>query len=219
MKSNRVTFNTKGTPSGSKFTPRANANRGAITNSSSGLRSSAYGASSGKELAVQSEKSKPAISSSTSMTSTAKTSGIQCFKCGGRGHVIRECPNNRTIIVNDQGQYESASDEEQEVIDGGELEDATKNEAHTSSEFEGGAALVVTQILSVQIKEAENGQRHNLFQTRAKIEGKVCKVIIDGGSCHNLASKEMVDKLGLKLLKQLRFHRDCTKSESSIQSW
>ncbi|KAF0932720.1 hypothetical protein E2562_012014 [Oryza meyeriana var. granulata] len=32
-----------------------------------------------------------------------------------------------------------------------------------------------------------------------KVEGKVCKVIVDGGSCHNLASKEMCDKLGLKL--------------------
>ena len=157
MKSNRGTFGTKDAPSGSKFIPRANANRGAITNSSNGLRSSAHGASSGKELVVQSEKSKPAISSSTSMASTAKSSEIQCFKCGGRGHVIRECPNNRTIIVNDQRQYVSASDEEQEVIDGGELEDATKNEAHTSCEFEGGAALVVTQILSVQMKEAENG--------------------------------------------------------------
>jgi hypothetical protein len=55
-----------------------------------------------------------------------------------------------------------------------------------------GIALVMTQILSVQVKEVENGQRHNLFQTKAKVEGKVCKVIIDGGSCHNLASKEMI---------------------------
>ena len=29
----------------------------------------------------------------------------------------------------------------------------------------------------------------------------MCKVIIDGGSCHNHASKEIVDKFGLKLLK------------------
>ena len=95
MKSNRGTFSTKGNPSGGKFTPRANANRGAITNSSSGLRSSAYGASSGKDdLAVHSEENKPAISSSTSMASTAKSSDIQCFKCGGRGHIIKECPNN-----------------------------------------------------------------------------------------------------------------------------
>ena len=66
-----------------------------------------------------------------------------------------------------------ASDEEQEAIDGGQLEDATENEGHTSCEFEGGAALVVTQILSVQMKEAENGQRYNLFQIRAKVEGNV----------------------------------------------
>jgi hypothetical protein len=64
-----------------------------------------------------------------------------------------------------------------------------------------GATLAMTQILSVQVKEAENGQRHNLFKTRAKVEGKVCKVIIDDGSCHNLASKDMVEKLGLKLLR------------------
>src|SRR6185312_15908850 len=218
MKSNRGTFSTKGNPSGGKFTPRANANRGAITNSSSGLCSSAYGASSGKDLAVQSEKNKPAISSSTSMASTAKTSGIQCFKCGGRGHVVRECPNNRTIIVNDQGEYEYASEEEQEAMDGGQLEDATKNEGHTSCEFEGGAALIVTQILSVQMKEAENGQRHNLFQIRAKVEGKVCKVIIDGGSCHNLASKEMVDKLGLKLLKHHHpYHVQWLNNSGSIK--
>ena len=58
----------------------------------------------------------------------------------------------------------------------------------------------MTQILSVQAKEAENGQRHNLFQTRAKVHDKVVKVIIDEGSCHNLASHEMGDKLDLKLL-------------------
>jgi activator of 2-hydroxyglutaryl-CoA dehydratase len=51
------------------------------------------------------------------------------------------------------------------------------------------------------MSEAESGQWHNLFQTRTKVEDNVCKVIIVGGSCHNLASKQMVDKLGLKLLK------------------
>jgi len=51
------------------------------------------------------------------------------------------------------------------------------------------------------MKDAKNGQRHNLFQTRAKVHDKVVKVIIDGGSYHNLASREMNDKLGLKLLQ------------------
>jgi hypothetical protein len=58
--------------------------------------------SSGKELAAHTERSKPATPSSTSMASTAKSSGIQCFKCGGHGHVIKECPSNQTILVNDK---------------------------------------------------------------------------------------------------------------------
>jgi hypothetical protein len=38
-----------------------------------------------------------------------------------------------------------------------------------------------------------------LFQTRADVsEGRACKVIIDGGSCRNLASKELCTKLKLK---------------------
>jgi hypothetical protein len=133
MKSNRgVSFSTRSTPSG-------------------GTRSNNFGASSGKERAAPNEKNKLAISSPTSVGSSTKSSGIQCFKCGGRGHVIRECPNNRTIIVNDQGEYESASDEEHEDTEG---EDNPEKEVRA---FETGAALVVTQILSVQMSEAENG--------------------------------------------------------------
>jgi hypothetical protein len=213
MKSNRgVSFSTRSTPSGSKFTPRGSASRGTTSNSSGGTRSNNFGASSGKELAAPNEKNKSAISSPTSVGSSTKSSGIQCFKCGGRGHVIRECPNNRTIIVNDQGEYESASDEEHEDTEG---EDNPEKEVCA---FETGAALVVTQILSVQMSEAENGQRHNLFQTRAKVEDKVCKVIIDGGSCHNLASKEMVDKLGLKLLKHPHpYHVQWLNNSGSIK--
>jgi hypothetical protein len=98
--------------------------------------------------------------------------------------------------VNDQGEYESASEEKvgEENVD----EDHGEEE-HIGCEFEQGATLIVAQILSVQMKEVEVGQQHNLFQTRAKVQEKVVKVIIDGGSYHNLASHEMVDKLGLKL--------------------
>ncbi|KAK1614913.1 hypothetical protein QYE76_020430 [Lolium multiflorum] len=42
-------------------------------------------------------------------------------------------------------------------------------------------------------------QRCNIFQTRAGIGGKSIKVIIDGGSCHNLASTELCEKLNLTL--------------------
>ena len=38
----------------------------------------------------------------------------------------------------------------------------------------------------------------NIFQTRFTSEGKVCQVIVDSGSCENMVSKEMVDKLKLR---------------------
>ena len=40
-------------------------------------------------------------------------------------------------------------------------------------------------------------QRETIFHTRCTVEGKVCSLIIDGGSCANVASQSMVDKLKL----------------------
>jgi hypothetical protein len=109
-------FNVKGAASASKFTPRS-AGRGIVNNSSGGSYSNAQSTSESKEFCAPSEKNKPMNTSTTSVGSTAKSSGIQCFKCGGCGHVIRECPNNHTIIVNDRREYESISEEEIEVDD------------------------------------------------------------------------------------------------------
>ncbi|XP_066316535.1 uncharacterized protein [Miscanthus floridulus] len=181
---------------GGKSISRFTAAPSSAKSSSGDLRSNVQGIFRGKNAAAQGMSSKPSASTTTSVGSTAKSSGIQCFKCGGHRHVIKECSNNHVIIVKDNGEYESASEEEvEEEYD----DEAHEDEEHSRCEFEQGAALVVAQILSVQMKKAKNGQRHNLFQTRAKVQDKVVKVIIDGGSCHNIASREMVDKLGLKL--------------------
>ena len=61
-------------------------------------------------------------------------------------------------------------------------------------------SLVVTKVLTTQPQHCE-GQRCNLFQTRAGINGKSIKVIIDGGNCHNLASTDLCDKLQLPMKK------------------
>jgi hypothetical protein len=95
-------FNAKGAASASKFTPKSDG-RGIVNNSSCGLYSNARSTSENKWFSAPSEKNKPTNSSTTSVGSTAMSSGIQCFKCGCHGHVIKECPNNRTIIVNDRG--------------------------------------------------------------------------------------------------------------------
>ena len=40
-----------------------------------------------------------------------------------------------------------------------------------------------------------------MFRTCCKSGGKICKVIIDGGSTDNLVAEEMVQKLGLKRVR------------------
>jgi hypothetical protein len=51
--------------------------------------------------------------------------------------------------------------------------------------------------LSAQITKAEPNQRHNLFHTKGVVKDRCIRIIIDGGSCNNLASMEMVEKLSL----------------------
>jgi hypothetical protein len=58
-------------------------------------------------------------------------------------------------------------------------------------------SVMVQRVLSSQQASSENQQRHNLFQTFFAIENRCARVIIDGGSCNNLVSSDLVKKLGL----------------------
>ena len=56
--------------------------------------------------------------------------------------------------------------------------------------------LVVSKVLTLQHQQ-DDDQRCHIFHTKAAINGRSVKVIIDGGSCHNLASEDLCDKLHL----------------------
>ena len=45
--------------------------------------------------------------------SNSKSSTIECFKCKGKGHYMRDFPNKRTMIFNALGQYDSERDNEE----------------------------------------------------------------------------------------------------------
>ncbi|XP_016737820.1 uncharacterized protein [Gossypium hirsutum] len=91
------------------------------------------------------------------------------------------------------GKIESKEDEENE-------HEATTDEEEELEHVVVGELLVVKRSLSLQGVENEQ-QRENIFYTRCQVQGKVCCVIIDGGSCTNVASTLMVDKLGLPTSK------------------
>ncbi|XP_023645768.1 uncharacterized protein LOC111832601 [Capsella rubella] len=106
--------------------------------------------------------------------------------------MARDCPNPRTMIITAAGEVES-QDEADDLIEQnpvGEIEEAI-------AEPEVGELLVIRRILSVSQQPDDTNQRDNLFHTRCTVSGKVCGLVIDGGSCTNVASTYMVKKLSL----------------------
>ena len=74
--------------------------------------------------------------------------------------------------------------------------------------------MVARHALNMQVKEDAEVQRDNIFYTRCHIKDKVCSMIIDGGSCTNVANTSLVEKLNFKTLKhpkpyKLQWLNDC----------
>ncbi|XP_052478596.1 uncharacterized protein LOC128034054 [Gossypium raimondii] len=118
---------------------------------------------------------------------------LKCFKCQGRGHIASQCPNRRVMVVRSNGEIESEDEQDEEpeipMEEGEELELPVEGEL-----------LVVKRSLNIQVAEEEQ-QRDNIFHTRCHVQGKVCSLIIDRGSCTNVASSLLVEKLGLATTK------------------
>ena len=53
-------------------------------------------------------------------------------------------------------------------------------------------------LLTPRKKDDDEWLRGNIFYSTCNILDKVCKLVIDGGSCENIVSQEAVDKLGSK---------------------
>jgi len=60
-------------------------------------------------------------------------------------------------------------------------------------EADDGELLVLRRALS-NLKGDKKEQRENIFHSKYTVQGKVCFLIIDGGSCVNVASLSMVEK-------------------------
>ena len=53
-------------------------------------------------------------------------------------------------------------------------------------------------------KSLDDTQRENIFHTRCLINNKLCSLIIDGGSCTNVASTRVVEKLALPTISHTK---------------
>jgi hypothetical protein len=153
-----------------------------------------------KSVSVQ----QPATKTTPSTGSTSSSASIVCRRCKGMGHVMKDCPSQRAYVATDDGGYISTSDVEDEFVlqanlagdhetdsDGDEILGAAATEDYKNRTF------VVQRVLSAQMEQAEQLQRHNLFQMFLIVKDCRVRVIIDGGSCNNLVSSDFVKKLGL----------------------
>uniref|UniRef100_A0A7N1A7T9 CCHC-type domain-containing protein n=1 Tax=Kalanchoe fedtschenkoi TaxID=63787 RepID=A0A7N1A7T9_KALFE len=135
--------------------------------------------------------------SSSSIVSTGRTRDIQCLQCKGYGHVRKDCPSKRVLIIREDGGYSSASDLDEDTYTLLAHEKHEKEEHIGAEDAERYESLIVQRVLSAQMAKAEHNQRHNLFHTKCVIKERSCRVIIDGGSCNNLASSDLVQRLAL----------------------
>ncbi|GAV59614.1 zf-CCHC domain-containing protein/Asp_protease_2 domain-containing protein, partial [Cephalotus follicularis] len=120
----------------------------------------------------------------------------RCYKCQGLGHFAVDCPNQSiiTLVVEESEPKFDESDEKQsELSENGEIIYAGQGES-----------LVLHRILNVAVSDEDQWLRNNIFHTKCTSKGKTCNVIIDGGSCKNVVSETMVEKLGLKTEKHPR---------------
>ncbi|XP_057990581.1 uncharacterized protein LOC131172962 [Hevea brasiliensis] len=147
-------------------------------------------------------------------TSSGRTRDIQCFRCLGKGYYASQCPNKRVMVMRPNGEIESKDDD----VDDDDTSESMPplEEASDVEHAVGGNILVVRRALSAQAKEEEGDalQRENIFHTRCLLNGKTCSMIVDSGSCVNVASTLMVAKLGMRTIKhprpyKLQWLNDC----------
>ena len=105
--------------------------------------------------------------------------------------IASQCPNRKVMIMRDVVE---------EIVSEDEFDSGVEEEEEQVAYPEEGELLVILRNLTIQARK-EDEQRDNIFHTRCNIHGKVCGLIIDSGSCTNIASTTLVSKLNMSTTK------------------
>nr|CAD1817170.1 unnamed protein product [Ananas comosus var. bracteatus] len=132
--------------------------------------------------------------SSTIASKRGSNSQIRCFTRGEKGHNSYACPERRVNLA----ELEDKEYDELEPIYDDYVEDSEEVDVHPGQ----GESLVVRRVMTAAGKEEEEDwRRRSIFRTHVLCGGKVCDLVIDGGSMENVISKDAVEKLKLPIEK------------------
>ncbi|XP_071933138.1 uncharacterized protein [Coffea arabica] len=126
--------------------------------------------------------------------SKPRTRDIKCFKCQGFGYIASQCPNQRTLVMLPNG--ELLTDDEDGEHEGMPSLEGEEDELEEIPVNETIGCLVARRALATQASRDEL-QRENIFYSRCHIHNKVFSLVIDLGSCTNVASSLIVERLNL----------------------
>jgi len=124
--------------------------------------------------------------------------GMRCSRCQGVGHIASECPNKKIVTLAEC--QASLGELEKEEEEGGQEACLNAPIEEVEEGPDEGDLLVIRKALNGLTSQNELEQRETIFHPRCTLGGKVCSLIIDGGSCANFASLGMVEKLPLQAL-------------------
>ena len=124
----------------------------------------------------------------------AKTGGFKCYRCGQPGHRSNECPARKSVNFIDAEDYEG--EDEQNFEEGGDKDEFL--EGADIAEEQGEPVNFVIQRVMCSTKLEDSTQRNNIFKTCCSVQGKVCDLIVDSGSCENFVSRKLVEHLRLR---------------------
>jgi len=85
--------------------------------------------------------------------------------------------------------------EEIQAIKQAESAEEYEEDNHTLITPDIGELLVIGKVVHAKEVPLEPNQMEKIFHTQYTIRGKMCELIIDGGSCTNVAFSKLINKL------------------------
>ncbi|XP_071917089.1 uncharacterized protein [Coffea arabica] len=114
------------------------------------------------------------------------------LKRRGFGHIASQCPNQRVMLMLPNGEVQT--DEEDACEDMPPL--VKEDEEFEEIPAHGKVGMVARRALTTQVGR-DDLQRENIFYSRCHVMDKLCSLVIDPGSCTNVASAFMLERLNL----------------------